>query len=50
MLRNRRRTAAVVFVLSLSAVGATLGQESTELAKQLSNPIASLISVPIQSR
>ncbi len=48
MFRNHRRTAAFVCVLSVSAVGAAQAQESTELAKQLSNPIASLISVPIQ--
>jgi hypothetical protein len=38
-----------VTVVAISMPGSTFGQDETDLAKKLANPVASLISVPIQA-
>ena len=42
------RVALVGFVLSVASLNAHSQQSEEELAKKLSNPVASLISVPFQ--
>ena len=48
MRASRTRLCAAIILATCLAGGAALAQDADELAKQLSNPIASLISVPFQ--
>jgi hypothetical protein len=46
---DARITKVVLCLLFLFAAGNGYGQDSTELAKKTQNPVADMISVPVQS-